>query len=111
MIRVLVEIWNCGDPTDKAYIGEVRIGRDGDIPMSAPVGAYTVAMHQAVNGKVELQAKGRVENFPRKEKDAMDLTKLALDVLLKERKKQRRLHANTIVRNRGKRQDTQLASS
>jgi hypothetical protein len=49
-------------------------------------------MHQAVNGKVELQAKGRVENFPRKEKDAMDLTKLALDVLLKERKKQRRKH-------------------
>jgi hypothetical protein len=48
-------------------------------------------MHQAVNGKVELQAKGWVENFPRKEKDAMDLTKLALDVLLKERKKQRKL--------------------
>jgi hypothetical protein len=92
MIRVLVEIWNGGDPTDKAYIGEVRIGRDGDIPMSAPVGAYTVAMHQAVDGKVSLQAKGRVENFSRKEKDAMDLTKLALDVLLKERKKQRRIN-------------------
>lgn len=98
MIRVLIEMWHGGDPKDRHYIGEVRIGRDGDIPMSAPVGAYMVSMHQAspgipelvAKGTVELVAKGRVENFPRKEKDAMDLTKLALDVLLKERKKQRR---------------------
>jgi hypothetical protein len=97
MIRVLVEMWNGGDPKDRYYIGEVRIGRDDDIPASAPIGAYTVALHQAspgipelvAKGTVELVAKGRVENFPRKEKDAMDLTKLALDVLLKERSKRR----------------------
>jgi hypothetical protein len=87
MIRVLVEIWNGGDPNDKAYIGEVRMGRDNEIPSSSPIGAYTVAMIQAVGGEKKLVAKGRVENFPRKEKDAMDLTKLALDVLLKERSK------------------------
>lgn len=86
MIRVLVEIWNNGDPNDRHYIGEVRMGRDGDIPASSSVGAYTVALHQQTPIGIETH-KGRVENFPRKEKDAFDLTKLALDVLLKERKK------------------------